>query len=298
MRKQNYETPLAFKQALETHLRARGKNIVRERQILIFDRFLARVSVVMGEAIILKGGFALELRLHRARTTNDIDFRAIGNPKEILSKLQQAGQLQIPDFLSFEIEVDSKNPSIKTEGMIYEGKRFRAEAKLAGKLFGQPFGIDVAFAEKLVSKPKKITCADTLAFAGIAPPSILVYPIEAHIAEKLHAYTLPRKQINSRIKDLPDLGLLSQIQDLDSKELMKAIKHTFKSRNTHDIPTKLPEPPSSWVKPYQRMAKEDELPWENIADLFQSVKNFIDPVLDKTLVIRWSHTKLRWKFKH
>ncbi|MEO6576624.1 MAG: hypothetical protein ABIP89_22450 [Polyangiaceae bacterium] len=28
---------------------------------------------------------------------------------------------------------------------------------------------------------------DLLAFAGIAPPSLRLYPIETHIAEKLHA---------------------------------------------------------------------------------------------------------------
>jgi len=30
---------------------------------------------------------------------------------------------------------------------------------------------------------------DVLAFAGIAPPTLRLYPIETHIAEKLHAYT-------------------------------------------------------------------------------------------------------------
>jgi hypothetical protein len=42
---------------------------------------------------------------------------------------------------------------------------------------------------------------DVLGFAGISPPTLRVYPIETHIAEKLHAYTLPRKRPNSRITD-------------------------------------------------------------------------------------------------
>ena len=46
---------------------------------------------------------------------------------------------------------------------------------------------------------------DVLAFAGIAPPTLRLYPVETHIAEKLHAYTLPRPRPNSRVKDLPDL---------------------------------------------------------------------------------------------
>jgi hypothetical protein len=34
---------------------------------------------------------------------------------------------------------------------------------------------------------------DVLAFAGIPPPRLRLYPIEMHIAEKLHAYTMPAR---------------------------------------------------------------------------------------------------------
>jgi hypothetical protein len=45
---------------------------------LVFDRFLARVVAVLGDAVLLKGGLVLELRLERARTTKDIDLRVTG----------------------------------------------------------------------------------------------------------------------------------------------------------------------------------------------------------------------------
>jgi hypothetical protein len=54
-----------------------------------------------------------------------------------------------------------------------------------------------------------VVAEGVLAFAGIAPPTLRLYPIETHIAEKLHAYTMPRARPNSRVKDLPDLGLLA-----------------------------------------------------------------------------------------
>ena len=41
----------------------------------MFDRFLARIAVVLGDAATLKGGLVLELRLERARTTKDVDLR-------------------------------------------------------------------------------------------------------------------------------------------------------------------------------------------------------------------------------
>jgi len=65
---QRYNTPQAFKAALEQRLRnASGGGVAfdRRRQLLVFDRFLARLVAVAGDdAVILKGGLVLEMRLH------------------------------------------------------------------------------------------------------------------------------------------------------------------------------------------------------------------------------------------
>ena len=76
--------------------------------------------------------------------------------------------------------------------MIYAGRRFRAEARLAGKIYGRRFGVDVGFADPITEQPELLKGSDFLSFAGIATPVFRVYPTVAHIAEKLHAYTLPR----------------------------------------------------------------------------------------------------------
>ena len=59
-----YATALAFKQALEHRLKASsstGLDFARRRQLLVFERFLARVGQVAGDAVTLKGGLVLEL---------------------------------------------------------------------------------------------------------------------------------------------------------------------------------------------------------------------------------------------
>ena len=69
---QSYASPQAFKQALEQRLKSSsssGVDFGRRRQLLVFDRFLARVMAVFGDAALLKGGLVLELRLERARAT-------------------------------------------------------------------------------------------------------------------------------------------------------------------------------------------------------------------------------------
>ena len=61
MKARTYETPAAFKRALEDRLKAGSKtgvDFARRRQLVVFDRFLARVVATFGDAAILKGGLA------------------------------------------------------------------------------------------------------------------------------------------------------------------------------------------------------------------------------------------------
>jgi hypothetical protein len=135
MKPRRYASPEAFKQALEQRLRASAKNggeLARKRQLFVFERFLARVVDVLGDAVTLKGGLVLELRLERARTTNDVDLRVVGSPAGMLAQLQEAGRQQVGDFLTFEARPDDEHPAIQDDGMLYEGLRFRVEGKLAG----------------------------------------------------------------------------------------------------------------------------------------------------------------------
>jgi hypothetical protein len=90
-----YASPEAFKQALERRLRGpsgAGAQLSRKRQLLVFDRFLARVVGVFGDAVTLKGGLVLEFRLERARTTKDVDRRVVGPPDRLLERLQEAAR--------------------------------------------------------------------------------------------------------------------------------------------------------------------------------------------------------------
>jgi hypothetical protein len=234
-----YASPEAFKQALEQRLRAStkiGAELARKRQILVFDRFLARVAAVLGDAAMLKGGLVLELRLERARTTKDIDLRMMGSPDDLLARLQETARRDLGDHLTFEVAPDQDHPELHNDSMQYDGFRFRAECRLAGKLYGQPFGVDVAFGEPILGEPDVVVAEDVLAFAGIAPPALRLYPIETHIAEKLHAYTMPRPHPNSRVKDLPDLALLASVRPIEGRRLRQALEQTFAFRRTHSLP--------------------------------------------------------------
>jgi hypothetical protein len=292
----SYSSPPAFKQALEQRLKAASKNGVdfaRRRQLLVFDRFLARVSAVLGNSVLLKGGLVLELRLERARTTKDVDLRVTGASDRLLASLQEAGRQDLGDFMTFEVNPDPEHPTIETDGMQYEGQRFRAECRLAGKLYGQRFGVDVAFGDPIFGEPDVVTAEDVLDFAGVAPPTLRLYPIETHIAEKLHAYTMPRARANTRVKDLPDIALLAGIQSLQAQRLRAALEQTFTHRATHPLPQTLPDPPTSWATPYQAMAQENELAWTTLEELSTVVATFLNPVLASSGGV-WHPARWNW----
>lgn len=297
MTPRTYSSPAAFKQALEQHLRSAtktGAEFARKRQLLVFDRFLARIVATLGDAATLKGGIVLELRLERARTTKDVDLRLMGSPDDLLAKLQEAGRADLGDFMGFEVGPDNEHPEIVNDGMQYDGLRFRAECRLAGKVYGDPFGVDVAFGDPILGEPEEVVTEDVLAFAGIAPPTLRLYPIESHIAEKLHAYTIPRLRPNSRVKDLPDIALLATVRDLDSTTLRAAIEQTFNHRATHPVPTSVPAPPEVWASVYARIAANDGLKWRTLVEVTEAVRKFLNPVLVGTNA-RWSAGSGAWQ---
>lgn len=300
MSTRRYLTGGAFKNALEQRLRkasTHGDDFSRRRQLLVFHRFLARAAQSFGDAVTLKGGLVLELRLERARTTRDVDLRLTGSPRDLLERLQHAGQLDLGDFMRFELRLDTSHPEIQTEGLRYDGRRFRAECRIERELFGQSFGVDVAFGDPLFGEPDILDAEDALGFAGIPPPRLRLYPLETHLAEKLHAYTLPRARPNTRVKDLPDLALLGTVRTIEADRLRAAFTRTFTFRKTHPLPFFLPPPPAGWRGPYRTMAEQDDLPWKNLEALGEAVRGFLDPVLLEDHDAMWSPQAWAWRHR-
>jgi hypothetical protein len=291
-----YATPLAFKAALESRIaersRASGRTMNRVRQLLVMERFLVRVFESL-DGVVLKGGLVMELRLDRARTTRDVDLRVNVDEASLLDRLRGAARLSVGDHLAFEVERDGDHPTIEADGLRYEGQRFRVTATLAGRRYGDVFGVDIAIGEPVVGSPQAVEGNDLLMFVGLPVPVFRAYPVATHIAEKLHAYTLPRPRPNSRVKDLPDLALLATVADLDSAPLRDAIVETFAHRGTHTVPASLPDPSPSWEPVYARMAVGDDLPWRTLDELVHVVRAFLDPLLAGTTG-RWDSKAWGW----
>lgn len=84
-----YDTAHAFRAALQARLRnvarQRGTDLQRFKRRVAFERLLARLFAGQDPPWLLKGGYALELRLpDRARSTLDLDL-SVPEPERLLS---------------------------------------------------------------------------------------------------------------------------------------------------------------------------------------------------------------------
>jgi hypothetical protein len=278
-----YASAAAFRIALETRLKElameEGVDLQRVRRQVAFDRLLCRLFALPDAPWLLKGGYAMELRVKTARTTRDIDLAlkrlplpAAGwevNAGKILEMLREAGKTDSHDYFTYVIGEAIQD----LDAAPYGGARFPVEARLAGRTFAK-FHLDVSTGDVLREPYQLLPSRDWLGFAGIAAAQFPAISSEEQFAEKVHAYSLPREgRVNSRVRDLVDLVLLIEQSRLNVVQLRIAIRETFQRRKTHEAPHALGSPPASWSGPFAEMARECNLE-PDIAKQFSKVERF------------------------
>jgi len=259
-----YETPVALRRALEDRIMAlvakAGGDIQRLRRQAAFDRLLCRLFQNETSPWLLKGGYAMELRIRSARTTRDLDLalrKSAAAPKEwnvevVTTMLRQAAAIHLADGFEFTIG----EATLDLDAAPYGGARFSVLAQMAGRRFAQ-FHMDVSSGDVLREPYEILEGRDWFGFAGLPRARVPAVSPEEQFAEKIHAYTLPRiGRENTRVKDLVDLVLLIEQAKLDADRLAKSIRETFQRRNTHSLPATLAPPPISWSVRFSEMAEE------------------------------------------
>lgn len=291
-----YADASTFRQALEQRLKnaAAGNalRLARDRKRVAFERLLARLVLAAPGQWLLKGGFALDLRLaDRARTTKDVDIEWHAAAEDLLDVLLDATSIDTEDFFSFAIE-DAGIPEDRLGG----SRRFRVAATLAGRPF-EAFALDVGHRTGHPIYAEQLTTDGLLEFAGLPPVVLDATALELHLAEKLHAYTRAYggNRPSTRVKDLIDLVLIADLGSLDAEALRAAINLTFEERNTHAIPAELPDPPETWTPQYRRLARAVALPGRP-ADGHAAAAALLNPVLaDRFAAARWDPERRRWE---
>lgn len=280
-----YKTPTALRRALEDRLLAAVRrdagDIQRMRRQAAFDRLLCRLFHEPEAPWLLKGGYAMELRIRMARTTRDVDLAIRNLPTKkwddaaIRGLLENAASVDLQDGFEFTIG----ESTMDLDAAPYGGARFPVEAQMAGRRFAN-FHVDVSAGDVLREPFEILEGQDWLGFAGIAKATLPAISREEQFAEKMHAYTLPRTgRPNTRVKDLVDMILLSDSGTMDLKRLAENIKATFRRRGTHEVPKTLPPPQEAWAGPFGVLAAECGLN-QNMVEHHQRLADFLVGILE------------------
>jgi len=283
-----YTTAKAFRSALEDRVRTISQkersDVQRLRKQIAYDRLLTRLFSREDSPWLLKGGYAMQLRLQNARGTQDLDLamrelklRSVDESERLgvlTELLRESAALELGDFFEYKISA----PIFDLDAPPYGGARYLVEASLDKRTF-EKFHLDVGIGDAWIEPTDALKPRAWLDFAGISSLSFPGISKEQHFAEKLHAYTVPRPdgRENSRVKDLVDLVLFVEETGIDTAALRNAVDLTFKRRATHPFTKTLHAPPPSWDGPFATMAKECGL-GTDIKAGFNVVQKFLDSV--------------------
>lgn len=277
-----YNTPKALLDAINHRLRvaavAEGVEANRLRRQVAFDRLLARIFQAQQSLWLLKGGYAMELRMQNSRATKDIDLALFENDLHRLREkeqsdaihriLVQAANVDLGDYFTFEIG------SAKRElfSPPYGGARYSVNTIVNKKSFVR-FNIDIGLGDPK-TEPESLQSRNWLNFAGIDCPPFPVISANQQFSDKLYVYTIPRSGVpSSRAKDLVDMVLLIQSKKLKMETLLQTINITFACYSTHDLPTVLLPPPPEWSETFSQLATECRLE-VSLYEAFALVKKF------------------------
>lgn len=292
-----YETANAFRTALEQRLKneaqASGIALLRLRKRVAFERFLARLATSESSGWVLKGAFALELRLGlRTRTTKDIDLGRADDEEAATEHLNAATGVDLGDFFDFEVR---RTPALDAATGLH-AVRYTVRVDLAGRRFEQ-FPVDIAFSESSPIQAEPLFGANSLEFADVAALQLPVVSFEQHVAEKLHAYTGTfghDGRGSTRVKDLVDLVLIGELAEIDADCLRLEFATTFEQRARQPLPNALPSPPSSWARPYAVLAREVGVA-PDIEAGHAATARLLDPVLQSDAGGHWDREAQRWR---
>lgn len=261
---------------------------MRLRKMVAFERLLARLIRGENETWVLKGGFALELRLGvQARTTNDLDLLATVSltPERMHQVILRAALQDLKDGFQFQVrEAANTNPARYAVRSLLDARRF------------ENFHLDVGTGDPIVGPPEYITTPNLMAFADIPPIRVPCYPLTQQLAEKVHAYTLSYKAgETTRVKDWVDILLIANTGRLSAKRLTDSLRATFDARQTHDLPGTLPMPPAAWARTFKNLAIQVQLDSTDISAANEAVRRFLEPILRGKAHGDWNPTAWEWE---
>jgi len=230
--------------------------VVRCLRQFVHDRFLARVF----HAPTPHGPSKVAPPSSRAWTTpvrpKDVDL--LGELDDIdvaLGRLRSAAAVDLGDHFRF-IITGHDRPVLGTGQPHVDGYRVHVDA-YCGAVKRHTFGVDLVTGSRMTTAPDLQTPTPALNLRGLIPPTLRLYPVVDHIADKLCAtqspYGAAGDRPSSRVRDLVDLVVFARSQDVDGDALIKAIRAKWNHQGLAGDP--LFDPTVHWGRLYPPLAR-------------------------------------------
>lgn len=297
---EGYATGVAMWRAVSDHAKATAKetgvNVEALMRRFLFGRFLARVFHDTTAPWVLKGGTAMLARVHDARATKDVDLlHQLGDLDAAVVALRNAATIDVNDHCRFVIVGVDTNTGGQPQ---VDGCRVTIEAYVGG-MKKDTFGVDLVTGSLMTDSPEEINDV-TFDLRGLVAPTIRLYPVVDHIADKLCAtqamYGAAGNLPSSRVRDLVDLIVLARSQNVDGSALITAVQGEWTHRKLPGDPVFAP--PSNWDRTYPQVARKTPAISDMtvFADAVAFVGWFLTPVLNGTATGQhWLASEHTWK---
>lgn len=231
----------------------------RIRRHFVFQRILVRLSATDGW--VLKGGFALEVRLGlQARATKDLDLATVDDldGAEVQDRLLDALDVDADDGLTFQV---SAPRALTSDEVGNPGWKFTVASFLGGKVFASLRLDVVARSEEIAGAVGTIEVHPPILAERLSSTAMPAVDVAQHAAEKFHAMarTYAGSRPSSRVKDLIDVVLLAEAGLLPHPDLPGRLQTVWQVRDGVPPPAQLPAFPASWPGDFAAMAAELDL---------------------------------------
>ncbi|WP_110208011.1 nucleotidyl transferase AbiEii/AbiGii toxin family protein [Nocardioides daejeonensis] len=258
---------MSVDRALRDSINHRLANVAAERHVapdrihrhFAFQRILVRLSAT--EGWVLKGGFALEVRLGlQARATKDLDLAVLDDldGAEVQDRLLDALDVDADDGLTFQV---SAPKAISPDEAGNPGWKFTVTSFLGGKVFA-PLRLDVvARSAELAGAVGTLEVHPPILPERLSSTTMPAVDVAQHAAEKFHAMarTYAGDRPSSRVKDLVDVVLLAEAGLVPNPDLSDRLRTVWQVRDGVPPPEQIPSFPASWEHDYAAMANELDL---------------------------------------
>ncbi len=262
----------------------------------VYDRFLARVFADPTEPWVLKGGTAVLARVNDARHSKDVDLlRRLGDIDEALAALRAVCDVDLQDHFRFVIGA-VRSVGDNTQQPYVAGYRVQIDA-YCGVTRRDRFGVDLVTGSLMTAPPETRVAGTPLDLPGLERPTLHLYPVVDHIADKLCATEAVYADggASSRVRDLVDLVVFARTHSVEGAALCDAIHAERKHRGRPPV-TELVMP-QAWRTTYPAVAKE--VPhcanFRDAAAATAFVARFLEPAMTSTARDQvWDPALMQW----